>query len=275
MIKEILSFELLSYHTLSISVFTLVVLTIIFFITKFILFITKKTLKKFKIRKNLDEGRIEALMQIIRYFIWIVFFISCLQIIGVEVTWLLASGAALLVGIGLGLQNIFNDIVSGVIILFEGSIDKGDVISIGTDMVGEVKKINIRTTVVFTRKNLSVIVPNHRLVQDNIINWSHYKINPRFELSLRVAYGTPTRKVKEILLKIASENPKIDLTPEPFVRFKDFGESSLNFELYFWSDQLLSIEDVLSELRFCIDDEFIKHNIQIPFPQRDIHLKTH
>lgn len=274
MLKEILNYQLLDYHSLKISVSTLLIIVVIFVLTKLFLFLAKKALIRFKHKEELDEGRIDALMQIIRYLVWIVFTISSLQIVGIQITWLLASGAALLVGIGLGLQNIFNDIISGVIILFEGSIDKGDIISIGDDMLGEVKKINIRTTIILTRKNISVIVPNHKLIDDNIVNWSHHKRNPRFELTVGVAYGTPTRKVKEILLKIANENNNVDIIPEPFVRFKDFGDSSLNFELYFWSNQILNIEDVMSEMRFCIDDEFIENGVQIPFPQRDIHIKS-
>lgn len=274
MIKEILNYQLISYRSLRITVTTTLVLITVFILTKLILIVAKKALNKYKLKQELDAGRVDALMQIIRYFTWILFVISALQIIGIQITWLLASGAALLVGIGLGLQNIFNDIVSGIIILFEGSIEKGDIISVGDNMVGEVKKINIRTTIILTRRNISVIVPNHKLIDDNIVNWSHHKRNPRFDLSVGVAYGTTTRKVKEILLKVANDNNNVDITPEPFVRFQNFGESSLNFELYFWSNQILNIEDIKSDLRFCIDDEFIENEIQIPFPQRDIHIKT-
>ena len=151
-------------------------------------------------------------------------------------------------------------------------MDKGDIITIGEDMIGEVVKINIRTSHIVTRNNITVIVPNHKLVDENIINWSHSAANPRFMLSVGVAYGSPTRDVKKILLAVASKNKSIDVEPKPFVRFKDFGESSLDFELYFWSEEVFAIDDVKSDLRFEIDDEFRSAGITIPFPQRDVHM---
>jgi small-conductance mechanosensitive channel len=239
---------------------------------KLLLVFFKKGLNRYKVRRSVEQGRIDAFYQIIKYIVWIVFFLISPQIMGLQLTWLMAGGAALMVGIGLGLQNVFNDLVSGIIILFEGSVDKGDIITVGEDMIGEVKKINIRTSHIQTRNNLTVIVPNHKLVDENIINWSHSNENPRFILKVGVAYGSPTRVVKDLLLKVVNENKIVDQEPKPFVRFKDFGESSLDFELYFWCDNLLGIEDTLSDIRFCIDDEFRNANITIPFPQRDVHL---
>ncbi len=271
-VTEILNFTLIKYNSLVINVSTLLLVIGVYFAVKIGLSIVKKGLSRYQVRKKVDQGRIDAFYQIIRYVAWVIFALTALQIIGMQLTWLMASGAALMVGIGLGLQNVFNDLVSGIIILFEGSVDKGDIITIGEDMIGEVVKINIRTCHIVTRNNITVIVPNHKLVDENIINWSHSSANPRFILKVGVAYGSPTKEVKNILLRVASENKNVDLEPKPFVRFKDFGESSLDFELFFWSESVFGIEDVLSDLRFEIDDEFKKSNIIIPFPQRDIHI---
>jgi small-conductance mechanosensitive channel len=232
----------------------------------------RKGLRKYSQTHEIDKGRVDAIFQIIRYVVWIVYSLISVQLIGLELTWLMASGAALMVGIGLGLQNVFNDVVSGIIILFEGSVEKGDIITVGEDMIGEVIRINIRTSLILTRNNISVIVPNHKLVEDNIINWSHNAKVPRFMVKVGVAYGSNTKLVKQVLLDVAREIPQIQKDPAPFVRFKDFAESSLDFELFFWSKEIFVIEDVISDLRFRIDEEFRMNGITIPFPQRDVHL---
>jgi small-conductance mechanosensitive channel len=237
-----------------------------------LLFIFKRLIKRHLLKASLAPGRLAALYQIVKYFVWFSALMISLQIIGIELTFLLASSAALMVGIGLGLQNIFNDFVSGIILLLEGSVDKGDIISIG-EMVGEVQQIHIRTSVILTRNNISIIVPNHKLVEDNVINWSHLHMNPRFLLKVGVAYGSKTRMVQEILLKVAKAHELVDQDPAPFVRFRDFDDSALSFELYFWCGHVFRIEDVLSDMRYQIDDEFRANDVVIPFPQRDVHIK--
>ncbi len=272
-VKEILEFSILKYKSLDITVESIVAIVILNILTRLILYILKKGLKNYQKRKSVDIGRIDAFYQLVKYVIWLFSILILFQLIGLGLTWLVAGSAALLVGVGMGIQNIFNDIVSGVIVLFEGVVDKGDILTIGDDMVGKVTQINIRTSHIVTRNNISVIVPNHRLVDENIINWSHNHKSPRFVLKVGVAYGSPTRKVKEILLEVAHNQKGVDITPEPFVRFKDFGDSSLDFELYFWSSDIMAIEDVISDMRFSIDDKFREESIAIPFPQRDIHIK--
>ncbi|MFT4521163.1 MAG: small-conductance mechanosensitive channel [Bacteroidia bacterium] len=270
--NDFLAYHLVKLGSIDITVGTIVMLIIVYIGTKILLFIFKRLIKRHLLKASLAPGRLAALYQIVKYFVWFSALMISLQIIGIELTFLLASSAALMVGIGLGLQNIFNDFVSGIILLLEGSVDKGDIISIG-EMVGEVQQIHIRTSVILTRNNISIIVPNHKLVEDNVINWSHLHMNPRFLLKVGVAYGSKTRMVQEILLKVAKAHELVDQDPAPFVRFRDFDDSALSFELYFWCGHVFRIEDVLSDMRYQIDDEFRANDVVIPFPQRDVHIK--
>jgi len=134
-------------------------------------------------------------------------------------------------------------------------------------------RIGLRTSFVQTFDNRTVIVPNSELVINDVTNWSHNDEIARFYVSVGVAYGSDTAKVKEILYERASAHEKILTYPEPFVRFIDFGDSSLDFEIHFWSKEFIRMEDVKSDLRFRIDQTFRENGIQIPFPQRDIWIK--
>ncbi len=221
----------------------------------------------------MEEGRIIGFYQIIKYVAWVAYFLACIRIVGLDVTWLIASSAALMVGIGLGLQSVFNNFISGVILLFEGTVDPGDIITVG-DMIGVVKKVGLRTSQIKTRNNITILVPNSKLTDDNVTNWSHMKDPPRFHVSVGVAYGSDTKLVKEILLEVVNSHPKVSRKYKPFVRFTKFGDSSLDFEVYFWSDEVFLIEDVLSDIRFEIDEAFRSNEVTIPFPQRDLHIKT-
>lgn len=224
-------------------------------------------------RKRIDIGAQFAINQLLKYFLYVIAILIALESLGVQLTVLWGGAAALLVGIGLGLQQIFNDFISGILLLFERTVEVGHVVEIDS-LIGSVKKIGIRTSLVETRDNITVIVPNSILTSNNVINWSHYDNKARFQVSVGVAYGSDTQLVKKILLEVASENGYVIKYPSPFVRFIEFGDSSLNFELHFWSHEFIQIEDVKSDLRFEIDRLFRKNSIEIPFPQRDIWIRN-
>ena len=220
-------------------------------------------------RNKINVGSRYAINQLVQYVIYVFAAIIALENLGIQMTVIWGGAAALLVGIGLGLQQVFNDLVSGLILLFERTVEVGDVVDI-IGMVGTVKRIGLRTSLVETRDNKTVIVPNSKLVVDKVVNWSHYDDKSRFHLDLGVAYGTDTEKVKEILTKVATNNIYVLKYPAPFVRFKDFAASSLAFELHFWTKNFIIIEDIKSDLRFDIDKAFRENDIEIPFPQRVI-----
>ncbi|MCB9257140.1 MAG: mechanosensitive ion channel [Chitinophagales bacterium] len=230
----------------------------------------KFVLNRYYRRKNMDEGRVYAFNQLLKYFVYVITLMLAVQSLGFELSVIWAAGAALLVGVGLGLQQTFNDFASGIILLLEGTVQKGDWIEIG-NTIGEVKKIGLRTSLITTRRNISIIVPNSKITVDNVINLSHNNKVIRHDIAVGVAYGSDTQLVKKVLLECAQRHSKV--MPGAFVRFVDFGDSALNFELLFWSSEYQQIEDVRSDLRFMIDIAFRKHNISIPFPQRDLHIK--
>lgn len=220
-------------------------------------------------RKEVDLGAQYAINQLVKYVIYLFAIILALDSLGINMTLLLGGAAALLVGIGLGLQQTFNDFISGIVLLFERSVSVGDVVEIDNE-IAIVKKIGMRASILESRGNISFIVPNSKLVNEKVTNWTHFSKKVRFNLPISVAYGTDTSLVKKILLEIAQENPYIIKYPAPFVRFEQFASSDLSFNLYFFSRNYIIIEDIKSDMRFEIDDAFRKHDIKIPFPQREI-----
>jgi small-conductance mechanosensitive channel len=223
-------------------------------------------------RQRINIGSQYAINQLLQYFIYVIAVLIALEIIGVSLTVLWGGAAALLVGVGLGLQQTFNDLISGLILLFERTVEVGDVVQID-GLVGSVRRIGLRTSLVETREHISVVVPNSKLIVDNVINWSHYDNKARFKVEVGVAYGSDTQLVKEILLEVARSFDAVLKYPAPLVRFANFGNSSLDFELHFWSKNFLTIQDLESDIRFEIDRQFRAHKITIPFPQRDVWMR--
>lgn len=234
--------------------------------------IIKKILDRAMNAQSVNRGRQYAAQQIIKYFFFIIGAILVLDNFGIDITTLLLGSAALLVGVGIGLQRTFNDLISGLILLFEGSVSVGDIVNVH-GMVATVSKIGIRTSIVETRDNIKVIIPNSQFIEQDVINWTHNNKIARFQVNVGVAYGSDPNLVKECLLEVADEIKGILETPPPSVIFKEFGDSALNFEILFWSNRFWGIEQIKSDIRFGIDKKFKEHNIEIPFPQMDVHLK--
>jgi len=223
--------------------------------------------------REIDAGSRFAINQLLKYFIYVTAIITGLQFIGFNLTLIWGGAAALLVGVGLGLQQTFNDLFSGIVLLTERSVQVGDVVDL-QGLVGTVKRIGIRTSEVLTRNNVIVVVPNSRLIVEKVVNWSHNDKKARFYVTVGVAYGSDTQLVKELLLKAARSHKSILGYPSPFVRFVDFGNSSLDFELHFYSREFIRIEDVKSDLRFEIDQHFRDNEVTIPFPQQDVWFRN-
>ena len=248
------------------------VLMVIFITWVLLLFIKRIILHKTKLTIS-QRGTRTSLYQLIRYFLWVIAFSSCIAILGFNVTILVASSAALLVGLGLGLQNIFSDLVSGLFMLFEQKVKIGDVMEVD-DIVGRVQHINLRTSVLLTRDGFNIIVPNHKFITDNVINWTHQGFQRRFQLEVGVSYNSDAEVVTSVLLNCAEMQDELlkDEMHKPFVRLQDFGDSALVFYLIFWTSDIFRVEQVKSNLRYKIFKAFKDNNIVIPFPQRDIHI---
>jgi small-conductance mechanosensitive channel len=265
-------FKIISIGNYTFYVYNLLALIAIYFTTKLLLYAIKRVL----IKKSVDDvSRRTSIFQLTKYFIWVISLSLMFQAIGFSLSIFLAGSAALLVGIGLGLQQIFNDLISGLFILFEGTIKVGDIMEVD-GMVGKVEKIHLRSTEFLSRDGMNIIVPNHKFITENVINWSYNNSFKRFDIEVGVAYGTDLEKVKNILKACAVNHPEVinsDQTMHPLVRLIAFGDSSINFQLLFWSRNIFRIENTRSDLRFAIDKAFKDNNINIPFPQRDIHIK--
>lgn len=274
-LSELLDFTLLHFGKFNLQVVDLVALVIIIIATKFLLTATSRILNKFVQNGKLDDRNKQSFMLLFRYFLMTIAIVLGLEAIGVEVTILLAGSAALLVGLGLGLQQIFSDIISGVFLLVEGSVKIGDVMEVDS-LIGRVTTINLRTSEIITRDGIVIIVPNHKFITENVVNWSHNSEITRFHVQVGVSYGSDPILVKQILTECAKENREITTTGSyaPIVRLINFGDSSLDFELLFWSKKVFTIENTKSDLRYMIVQKFRERGVEIPFPQRDLHLKS-
>jgi small-conductance mechanosensitive channel len=211
---------------------------------------------------------------VIKFFILIIGFIIIVQGAGIDLSALSLLAGALGVGIGFGLQNITDNFISGIIILFEKPIKIGDRIEVG-DVVGNVVSISIRATTILTNDNIAIIVPNSEFISKLVINWSHNDQNIRFTIPVGVSYKEDPEKIRQILLEEAGKNEHVLKAPEPAVIFDAFGDSSLNFKLLVWTSDYINSPGLLrSELNFAIFDRFKKEGVEIPFPQRDIHIRS-
>lgn len=231
--------------------------------------ISKTILSRFKI----DRGTKEAISSVIGYLIAGIGFIIVLTGAGIDLSSLTVVAGVLGIGIGLGFQNIASNFISGITLLFEQPLKVGDLVDVD-DLRGVVEKISIRSTVVRTLDNVFVIVPNQKFIENNIVNWSYRDKKCRVHVPVGVAYGTDTTLVTEALLAAARRHPRVLPQPTPKVWFKEFGDSSLNFELLVWIDDPPSIPQFTSDLNFSIENELNLRDINIPFPQRDLHLKN-
>ena len=248
-------------------IFILITIIVALLLYKVIKAITKKYLDK-----NPDsKGRAESFIQIQKYFIAFIVALVILNILKFDLSSLIFSASAILVIISFGLQSLFTDFISGIIILFDGTIKSNDIIGVG-DTIGKVDKITLRNTTLVTRDDYTIIMPNKKFITENVTNWSLTNNIMRFNISVGVAYGSDTKLVSKLLMKCMEEHTLISKSRKGIVMFKDFGDSALVFELYFWTKEIFRIEVLKSDLRYMIDKSFRDNDIRIPFPQRDIHV---
>tara|TARA_R110002049_G_scaffold223308_4_gene394939 strand:- start:1720 stop:2574 length:855 start_codon:yes stop_codon:yes gene_type:complete len=272
-LNQILDYELLSFGNYTLRISQLVFILIIISVTKTVLWVIKKALfRKYKFRR-IDEGSIYALFQIIKYVVWVMAIALVLESLGIKVTLLLAGSAALLVGIGLGLQQTFNDVISGIILLSERSIKVGDVLEVDGDVV-KIESIGLRTSKAMNRDDISIIIPNSLITTSKVINWSHQSQQTRFKIDVGVAYGSDVDLVIKILEESAFEHSEIHDRKLIEARLLSFGSSSLDFQLLFFSANVFRIGKAKSDIRRIINKNFTENNIVIAFPQMDLHLKS-
>jgi potassium efflux system protein len=224
-------------------------------------------------RTRLDIGGRASFVNIVIYTFWIIAIYTGINILGINLSSLAFMAGALGIGIGFGLQNIVNNFVSGIILLFDPSLQVGDMVQVGDDW-GTIGRINIRTTVVQTFDNASLIIPNSQMLSNKITNWSFQDPKVRRQVDVGVAYGSDVHLVRKLLLQIAEEMPEVIEDPAPRVDFMDFGNSALIFRIRFWISSPDYWLTAPTEFRFRIDEEFRKYGIEIAFPQQDIHIRS-
>ncbi len=272
-LRKFLEFKIISIGENEVQLYSLIIVLIIIAATKLVLWLIKKTLFSKNGFKKFDKGSAYALFQIIRYIIWIIAIGFVLETIGVKVTVLIASSAALLVGVGLGLQQTFNDIISGIILLSEQSIRVDDVLEVDGTIV-KIKSIGLRTSKGLNTDDISIIIPNSLITTDKVINWSHQTKEVRFGINVGVAYGSDVNLVTKLLKESAAEHPDVYNSELSDARLLNFGNSSLDFQLLFFSKSIFRIEKIKSDIRMIINHKFAENNISIPFPQMDLHFKS-
>lgn len=254
---------------ISISILDVLIVITVIFITTIVL----RLVLKF-ITRNLTPDNKDKFNVVYGYFRWLIYLVILLitlHSVGVNVTAIFAASAALLIGVGLALQTLFQDIISGVFILIDQSVHVGDIIEI-EGKVGRVEEIKLRTTRAVTIDNKVLVIPNHLYLTNSLYNWTQNGTLTRESVSVGVAYGSDVELVRKLLLQAASTHPDVISTPEPVVVFSDFGDSALNFRIIFTLNDSFKATFPKSDIRFDIDKLFRENNITIPFPQRDVHI---
>jgi small-conductance mechanosensitive channel len=236
---------------------------------------TKRFLfNRFLARSGLNRSLQYAISQIVSKVVLIIGIVIVLTNTGVNLGALAVFAGAIGVGIGVGLQGIASNFISGLVILAERPISIGDRVEVG-DAAGQVQRIGARATVVVTNDNISIIVPNSKFIEDPVTNWTYGDPRVRFRIPVGVAYGSDVEKVRGILIAAGKEHPKSLQDPPPNVFFKEFGDSSLNFELVVWSSEMSHRPArYKSDLNFIIERRLREGGIEIPFPQRDLHIRS-
>ncbi len=270
-LKEFLNYTFTFSEDVEINVKSILVVIVVLFATSLFL----KLLRKL-ITRNLpahDKVKFVSLFSYGKWFIYVIILLMVFNNMGVNVTAIFAASAALLVGVGLALQTLFMDIISGVFILVDQCVQVGDIIELD-GKVGRVEEINLRTTRAVTIDNKVLVIPNHKYLTNSLYNWTENGSETRENVQVGVAYGSDIHLVKKLLMEVAKNHPLVLDHPEPLVLFTNFGDSSLDFKLIFTLKDSFQAAIPQSEMRFEIDKVFKDHNISIPFPQRDVHVKT-
>jgi len=267
--KDFLNLHLDLTKDISISILDLLVVVTVVVITTVILKIFFRIITR-KLPEN-DKGKFNVVYGYFRWLIYIIILLITLDGLGVNVTAIFAASAALLIGVGLALQTLFQDIISGVFILIDQSVHVGDIIEI-EGKVGRVEEIKLRTTRAVTIDNKVLVIPNHLYLTNSLYNWTQNGTLTRESVNVGVAYGSDVELVKKLLLQAVTSHPEVIGVPEPVVVFTDFGDSALNFRLIFTLNDSFKATFPKSDIRFAIDRLFRENNITIPFPQRDVHI---
>ncbi|SDL43211.1 Mechanosensitive ion channel [Salinimicrobium catena] len=272
-IQDFLNYSLINVgseeNPIRITVWVILLVIVAFLLTNIVM----RGIRIFFTRKMEEPDKLKfiSVFKFIRYLVYVVVIIVTLSSAGIDITILLTASAALFVGLGLALQELFQDIIGGLFIIIDKSLLVGDVVEMD-GRVGRVIDIKLRTTRLLTRDDKVMIIPNHKFTSEIILNFTQNHRTTRELVRVGVAYGSDTEKVKKLLLESVHEQAGITKKPSPFVLFEDFGDSALIFSVNFFVTDSFVDPKIKSQVRYNIDQKFREHNITIPFPQRDVHF---
>mgnify|MGYP000542505964 FL=1 len=268
-ITDFLNYEITFSKDIHISVKAIIVALLAIIISSFLLKLMRRIITR-KLPDN-DKAKFISVFSYLKWVVYLIIFLIAMHNAGVNVTAIFAASAALLIGVGLALQTLFQDIISGVFILIDQSVHVGDIIEL-EGKIGRVEEINLRTTRAVTIDNKVLVIPNHLYLTNSLYNWTENGIETREGVDVGVAYGSDVKLVEKLLLEAAKNNTSVLENPSPIVLFTNFGDSALEFRVAFTIRNSFQVRFVQSDIRFEIDRLFRENNIEIPFPQRDIHI---
>ncbi|NIR52426.1 mechanosensitive ion channel [candidate division KSB1 bacterium] len=274
MVRQILLFELFPIKDTEITLLSIILFFLVMF--GFLVgsrIINKVLLSKLLSRTRVDEGLRYTFTRITHYTMFVIGAIVAFQFIGIDLSGLVVIFGFLSVGIGFGLQNLTSNFISGLILLLERPIKVGDRVTVG-DTEGDVTEIKMRSTTVRSLNNISIIVPNSEFISSTVINWSHSDLKVRLDIDIGVSYSSDLDSVIRCLKEVASENPEVLVEPEPEVLFIEFGDSSWNLRLRAWIADPKQHQLVRSAINCAIVRKFRQNRVEIPFPQRDLHIRS-
>jgi small-conductance mechanosensitive channel len=277
--EEFLNYHLFEYKKFYLSIFQILMIGVFVFGAKMLLnFLKLYFSKKFRNKTGYNPSTEFVYIQLSKYVIYVFVILFSLNTLEVDLTNFFIGSAALLVGLGLGLQDVFRDMFSGLILLFEGTIKIGDIIELQDakfkePIIAKILKINVRTTQIETRDGNILIIPNAKLTQEYVENWSRGNTLTRFKIPVTVEYGSDTELISKLIKQAALAHPKVKKSEPVDVRLIKFGDNGLELELYFWADQTWDIGIFKSDIRFEIDRLFREYKIIVPLPQRTVTIQ--
>jgi small-conductance mechanosensitive channel len=271
-LNQILDFQVVVIGGSAITAQHILLFTVTLLITRYASRSTRRLLSK-HVLASVESAPRYVILRITGYAVWVVGIIVALNLLSIDLTALTVVAGALGIGIGFGLQNVVANFVSGLVLLLEQPIRIHDRITVES-VEGNVADIHFRSTTIVTNDNIAIIVPNSQFINQTVTNWSHGDPTIRVHVPVGVAYGSDVDRVTHILEEVASSTDHVLKNPPPEVRFNEFGDSSLNFELLVWSDDPPGHLKLRSRLNYAIDAKFRQNQIQIPFPQRVVHIQS-
>jgi small-conductance mechanosensitive channel len=279
-LREFVEYKIIDTENFELSFAHIIQVVIVFYIAKLSVRIIQLTInQRLRRRKDYDPGLEYVYVQITKYIVYVIAIMMASKLVFNNISGILTGSLGILVGLGLGLQDVFKDFVAGLVLLVERNLMVGDIIEIlssdGKDrLIVKVVKIGVRTSKIENRDGNTLILPNTQLSQNRIENWSHGNTLSRFTIEVPVAYGAETEQVIRLLKQAALGHPKVSKENEVIVRLSDFQQNNLKFELLFWAEHTWQINNYRSEIRMEIDRLFRQYKINMPYPQLDLHIAS-